>query len=85
MVSKNSTPQGVTTPPLEVDWEKKSSLDVERDPSGVEVEKFQKQPLTTVVILTTTSLMAMFLIALDRTIITTVWSHQPGSQKYATN
>ena len=37
-----------------------------------EDEKFEKQPLMTVVLLTVTSLMAMFLIALDRTIITTV-------------
>ena len=40
-------------------------------------ETFQKQSLTTIVLLTTTSLMAMFLIALDRTIITTVRNHGP--------
>lgn len=51
--------------------------DLEKGASNSEVgkdgeEAFEKQTLTTIVLLTTTSLMAMFLIALDRTIITTV-------------
>jgi hypothetical protein len=40
-------------------------------------EVFEKQTITTIVLLTTTSLMAMFLIALDRTIITTVQKYDP--------
>ncbi|KAJ4369758.1 hypothetical protein N0V83_005522 [Neocucurbitaria cava] len=50
MDSKHSMQQGVTTPSLEVDLEKKGSLGLEGDPSSVSDEKFQKQPLTTVAI-----------------------------------
>lgn len=55
----------------------KQSQDVENGSSNSDAGKngeevFEKQTLTTIVLLTTTSLMAMFLIALDRTIITTV-------------
>ncbi|KAF1844689.1 MFS general substrate transporter [Cucurbitaria berberidis CBS 394.84] len=43
----------------------------EFNPSKATDGKFENQPLTTIIILTATSLMVMFLIALDRTIITT--------------
>lgn len=64
-----SEKEDVTSPPSVVDPENGTE---KSDPSKDGDEAFQKQPLTTIVLLATTSLMAMFLIALDRTIITTV-------------
>jgi hypothetical protein len=77
MVSQHSTPHDVTTPPLEAALHENSSPNGHDGadnfgPSNAGDQKFQKQPLTIIVLLTITSLMAMFLIALDRTIITTV-------------
>lgn len=83
MGSQHSEQQSVTNPPLEPSSNDSPSHDVQdrADDSDVErasetkeagEETFQKQTLTTIVLLTTTSSMALFLIALDRTIITTV-------------
>ncbi|KAK4989968.1 hypothetical protein LTR50_002879 [Elasticomyces elasticus] len=76
MVSQHSTQHSNTTPPSETALDEKSPQHIHEaadksDSDDAGGETFQKQPLTTVVLLTTTSLMAMFLIALDRTIITT--------------
>ncbi|KAH7396378.1 putative MFS aflatoxin efflux pump [Pyrenochaeta sp. MPI-SDFR-AT-0127] len=81
MASQHSTQHGDATSPLEAALDGNSSHDIHdrvgTDPEKVsdselaEKETFEKQPLTTIVLLTTTSSMALFLIALDRTIITT--------------
>ena len=80
MPKQPSTQPRVTTPPSEATLHKTYSQDVQpenekAEPITTDDDKFQKQPLTTVVALIVTSLMAMFLIALDRTIITTVRKH----------
>jgi hypothetical protein len=80
MASQPSTQHVVTTPLSEATLDDRSSQDVhdgaeKPDSSTAGDENFQKQPLTTIVLLATTSLMAMFLIALDRTIIITVRKH----------
>jgi hypothetical protein len=77
MASHNAADPGVTSPPTNAAVLEKSSQDVDNgtdksDSGKAGEEIFIKQSITTITILTTTSLMAMFLIALDRTIITTV-------------
>ncbi|KAF2472126.1 putative MFS aflatoxin efflux pump [Lindgomyces ingoldianus] len=75
MVSQHSKQHVVANPPSEAALNEETSQYIHDanniDPSNASDETFQKQPLTTIVLLTVTSLMAMFLIALDRTIITT--------------
>jgi succinate dehydrogenase hydrophobic anchor subunit len=72
MAVENTIEGNVAAPPSGVDPEKASE---KSDSSKNGDDTFEKQPLTAIVLLTTTSLMAMFLIALDRTIITTVRNH----------
>jgi hypothetical protein len=86
MATQGSTQNEITIPPSETMINEKSSTDIPNEANNSEAsntddEKFQKQPLTTVVLLTITSLMAMFLIALDRTIITTVRKHGHRSRR----
>lgn len=63
-------PLGDATPPsVSSDNDPESLKDnAKADEPG---DNFQKQPLSTIVLLTTTSVMAMFLVALDRTVIVT--------------
>lgn len=63
---------GDTTPSSTPSEAERASQDVNPTKDATsEGDKFQEQPLSTVILLTTTSIMAMFLIALDRTIIVT--------------
>ncbi len=77
MNSQPSTSHNITTSQSEATQGGRASHDahdeaIKSDPSTVVGDTFQEQPAPKVILLLISSLMSMFLVALDRTIITTV-------------